>query len=65
MNPEKCEYFLPFVANALIQENRGKIRMLNCTETWHGITYREDLQSVIDAIADMRREGIYPETLLD
>ena len=65
VNPEKCEYFLPFVANSLIQEGRGKIRVLDCEETWHGITYREDLQSVIDAIAEMRRAGIYPETLLD
>ena len=64
-NPEKAEYFLPFVANALIQEGRGKVRVLNCSETWHGITYREDLQSVIDAIAEMRAAGLYPETLLD
>ena len=65
VNPEKAEYFLPFVANALIQEGRGKVRVLNCSETWHGITYREDLQSVIDAIAEMRAAGLYPETLLD
>ena len=65
VNPEKAEYFLPFVANALIQEGKGKVRVLNCTETWHGITYREDLQSVIDAIAEMRAAGLYPETLLD
>ena len=65
VNPEKAEYFLPFVANALIQEGCGKVRVLNCTETWHGITYREDLQSVIDAIREMRASGLYPETLLD
>ena len=65
VNPEKAEYFLPFVANALIQEGRGRVRVLNCSETWHGITYREDLQSVIDAIAEMRAAGLYPETLLD
>ena len=65
VNPEKCEYFLPFVANAMIQEGRGRIRVLNCTETWYGITYREDLQSVIDAVKAMRQAGIYPETLLD
>ena len=65
VNPEKCEYFLPFVANALIQEGRGRIRVLDCDETWHGITYREDLQSVIDSIAEMRKTGTYPEALLD
>ena len=64
-NPEKCEYFLPFVVNSLIQEGGGKIRVLPCSETWYGITYREDLQSVVDAIAAMRAQGIYPETLLD
>ena len=64
-NPEKCEYFLPLVANALIKEGEGSIRVLNCHETWHGITYKEDLPDVIAAIAKLREEGIYPETLLD
>ena len=64
-NPEKCEYFLPLVANALIKEGEGSIRVLNCHETWHGITYKEDLPDVIAAIAKLREEGIYPEILLD
>ena len=65
VNPEKCEYFLPFVANALIQEGAGTVRVLNCHETWHGVTYREDLPDVVDYIKKLRAEGIYPETLLD
>ena len=65
VNPEKCEYFLPFVANALIQEGAGSVRVLNCHETWHGVTYREDLPDVVDYIKKLRAEGIYPETLLD
>lgn len=64
-NPLKCEYFLPFVANALIKEGTGSIRVLNCHETWHGITYREDMESVVSYIAALRAQGIYPETLLD
>ena len=65
VNPEKCEYFLPFVANALIQEGAGSVRVLNCHETWHGVTYREVLPDVVDYIKKLRAEGIYPETLLD
>ena len=65
VNPVKCEYFLPFVANALIQEGEGRIRVLDCHETWHGITYREDMASVVNYIADLRARGIYPEALLD
>jgi len=64
-NPLKCEYFLPFVANALIKEGAGSIRVLNCHETWHGITYREDMESVVSYIAALRAQGVYPETLLD
>ncbi len=65
VNPDKCEYFLPFVANALIKEGVGTVRVLNCHETWHGITYREDLPDVINYITKLRAQGVYPETLLD
>ena len=64
-NPLKCEYFLPLVANALIQEGEGSVRVLNCSETWHGITYREDMDSVVSYIAALREQGVYPEKLLD
>lgn len=64
-NPMKCEYFLPFVANELIKSGDGTVRVLNCRETWYGVTYREDLSSVKAALAKMRDEGIYPATLLD
>ena len=65
VNPLKCEYFLPFVANALIKDGEGRIRILNCSETWYGVTYKQDLESVTSAIERMRSEGRYPETLLD
>lgn len=64
-NPLKSEYFLPSVANALIQESKASVRVLPCTETWYGITYKEDLPNVIAAIAALREQGIYPEQLLD
>ncbi|MGM9537631.1 MAG: NDP-sugar synthase [Candidatus Onthomonas sp.] len=62
-NPMKCEYYLPSVANAQIQEGLGTVRVLPTSECWHGVTYREDLQSVWDAVAQMKAEGIYPEKL--
>ena len=64
-NPLKGEYFLPSVANALIEEGKASVRVLPYTETWYGITYKEDLPFVIDAIAALREKGVYPETLLD
>ena len=64
-NPLKCEYFLPFVANSIIKEGLGSVRILNCRETWHGITYKEDMDSVVNYLAELRRQGVYPEALLD
>ena len=62
-NPLKCEYFLPFVANEQLAEGLCTVEVLNCTETWYGMTYREDLESVKAAIAGMKEKGIYPDML--
>lgn len=64
-NPLKCEYFLPFKVNDLIKEDKATVRLLNCTETWYGVTYKDDLDAVRAAIARLRDNKIYPETLLD
>ena len=64
-DPLKCEYYLPAVANAVLQEKLGTVRVLECGEVWHGVTYREDLQSVVDAIAALKEAGVYPALLWD
>ena len=63
VDPLKCEYYLPAVANAVLQEGLGRVRVLECGEIWHGVTYREDLQSVKDAVAALKRTGVYPVSL--
>jgi len=62
-DPLTCEYYLPSVANAVLKEGLGSVRVLECGEVWHGITYREDLQSVRDAVAALKAAGVYPEKL--
>ena len=62
-DPEKCEFYLPFATDALIQKGSASVRVLKTDETWYGVTYREDLPTVVDAIAAMRRNGRYPEVL--
>ena len=64
-NPLKGEYFLPSVANAVIEEGLGTVRVLPCREQWYGMTYKEDLPGVAAALKNMRENGIYPEKLLD
>ena len=62
-NPLKAEYFLPFVANAQIQEGIGTVRVLTTDSVWHGMTYAQDLDEVRSAIAALRDAGCYPEHL--
>lgn len=62
-NPLKCEYFLPSVANAQLQEGLGTVRVLTTEDVWHGVTYPEDLQSVKDAVRRMKEEKLHPEEL--
>ena len=64
-NPLKCEYFLPSVVNDQLQAGTATVRVLPCEETWYGVTYREDLDSVKAAIATMKMQGIYKENLWD
>ena len=62
-NPLKCEYFLPFVVNEQLADKSASVQVLPCEETWYGVTYREDLASVKEAVARMKAEGIYTEEL--
>lgn len=64
-NPLKGEYFLPSVVNDQLVAGTATVRVLPCEETWYGVTYREDLDSVKAAIEGMKKKGIYSENLWD
>ena len=62
-NPLKGEYLLPRSINEALQAGRAKVRVLECGSKWFGVTYPEDRQSVVDAVAKMTGEGLYPTPL--
>ena len=63
VNPEKCEFYLPTFVGRRLAEGKVRVRVLPCMETWHGVTYKEDLDSVKAAIGQLKREGKYPARL--
>ena len=63
VNPEKCEFYLPTFVGSRLAEKKVSVRVLPCMETWHGVTYKEDLDSVKSAIGALKREGTYPARL--
>ncbi len=64
-NPLKAEFFLPLAVDQLIKEEKAKIKILKSTDRWFGVTYKEDRQSVVDALQSMKDKGLYPEKLWD
>ena len=62
-NPLKGEYFLPSVVSQLLTEKKARVCVLESQDKWYGVTYKEDKPVVVNALADMRKSGLYPENL--
>ena len=62
-NPLKCEYFLPFVVDELIREDKAEVTVLKSKDRWYGVTYREDKPVVVAAIQSLKDQGLYPQKL--
>ena len=62
-NPEKAEFFLPFVVNDLLARNKAQVTVLSSADKWYGVTYKEDKETVMGAIRAMTERGEYPAPL--
>lgn len=63
VNPEKCEYFLPFVVDELLKKDKAQVTVLRSADKWYGVTYKEDKPMVMDAIQSLKNSGYYPQKL--
>jgi len=57
------EFFLPDVVNQLLAENKATVKVLPSNERWFGVTYKEDMDRVKQALRKLIKKGIYPETI--
>ena len=62
-NPLKSEYFLPTVVGNLLQDNKATVKVLPSADKWYGVTYKEDKETVVKAIAELKNKGIYTKYL--
>ncbi len=60
-NPEKCEFFLPTVVSNLMTEGLADVKVLDNSDKWYGVTYKEDKETVVEAFKALKAEGIYPD----
>ena len=57
------EYLLPNIIDKLLKKQKATVKVLETTDKWIGITYKEDVELAQAAFAQMIEEGIYPEKL--
>lgn len=63
MDDLNSEFLIPEVLQESIKEEKAKVKVLETNAKWYGITYKEDLPGVVEAIAKMVEEGQYPKNL--
>ena len=61
-NP-KAEFFIPLVADNLINSGKAKFPILTSNDRWHGVTYIEDRPVVVQAFKKLVEDGKYPSPL--
>jgi len=62
-DPVKGEYYLPKRADQLVKSGKAKVKVLESSDRWYGVTYKEDRESVLNALQSMKDKGLYPEKL--
>ena len=59
----KSEFFIPSVVNTILKSKLGKVKVLTSDAKWMGVTYAEDRATVVQEVARLKKESIYPQNL--
>ena len=62
-NPQKAEFFLPFLVQSCIDDGSCDVRVLETGAKWYGVTYREDKPRFVAFIESETKTGAYPDGL--
>ena len=62
-NPEKKEYLLPNIVAELLEKNLASVKVLNTSDRWIGITYKEDIEPAQEKFHLMIEDGTFPKEL--
>lgn len=63
-NPLKAEYLLPTHIGGLLREGKCSVKVLETTDKWFGVTYKEDKEAVVQSFRKLIEDGVYQEELL-
>ncbi len=59
----KAEYLLPVLVEQLLREEKISVKVLCSKDEWFGVTYKEDRETVVEAVKELIEKGMYPSVL--
>ena len=62
-NPLKKEYLIPTIVGDMLTKDEVSVQVLETSDHWIGITYREDIAKAQEGFARMTADGTYPQKL--
>ena len=60
---QKSECYIPATVGDLVTSGQAKCKVLRSSDSWFGVTYREDRPQVVESIRRLIAKGDYPEKL--
>ncbi len=62
-DPLKAEYLLPILIGKLLKMKRVSVDVLETSDEWFGVTYKEDKEKVVEAFRKLIADGVYQKEL--
>ena len=62
-NPLKAEYLLLTHIGGLLRDGKYTVKVLGTKDKWFGVTYKEDIESVVQSFKKLIEDGVYQEEL--
>lgn len=59
----KSEFYLPEIVQGMLHAGNSQVKVLKSDAKWFGVTYKEDKPIVVEAIKELRKQGVYPKIL--
>ncbi len=62
-NNPKAEFFIPLMAEQLVEASEADFKVIPTSSKWFGVTYKEDKPIVQKSLQELVASGAYPEKL--
>jgi hypothetical protein len=59
----KAEYLLPIIVGDLLKKEKVTVKVLETSDKWFGVTYKEDKLTVVENFKKLINDGVYSENL--